>query len=35
MTAVIATPTVEITTIVIQTSFSTLRRSEAPPSNRM
>ena len=31
----ISTPTVAITTMVIQTCFSTLKRSEAPPSNRM
>ena len=33
--AVIRIPTVAITTIVIQTCFSTAKRSVAPPSNRM
>ncbi len=33
--AVISTPAVAITTIVIQTCLRTLNRSEAPPSNRM
>ena len=35
MTAVMTMPTVAITTMVIQTCFSTARRSVAPPSNRM
>ncbi len=34
-TAVITTPTVAITTIVIQTCFKTSNRSDAPPSKRM
>jgi hypothetical protein len=33
--AVISTPIVAITTIVIHTFFSIWRRSDAPPSNRM
>ena len=33
--AVITTPTVAMTTIVIQTCFITWNRSDAPPSNRM
>src|SRR5215470_15086192 len=33
MRPVMTTPTVEITTMVIQTCFSTAKRSEAPPSN--
>ncbi len=33
--AVITTPSVASTVIVIHTSFNTLNRSEAPPSNRM
>ena len=35
MAAVMTTPTVAITTMVIQTCFKTLKRSDAPPSNRM
>jgi len=35
MTAVMRMPTVAITTMVIQTRFRTLKRSDAPPSNRM
>ena len=35
MAAVITTPTVAITTIVIQTCFKTSNRSDAPPSKRM
>ena len=35
MAAVIRTPTVAITTMVIQTSLQDLKRSDAPPSNRM
>jgi len=33
--SVMRTPTVAITTMVIQTCFNTSKRSEAPPSNRM
>ena len=33
--AVISTPTVAITTIVIHTCFKTSKRNDAPPSNRM
>ena len=33
--AVITTPTVAMTTIVIQTCFITWKRSDAPPSNKM
>ena len=35
ITAVMRTPTVAITTMVIQTCFRTRKRSAAPPSNRM
>ena len=35
MPAVISTPTVAMTTMVIQTFFRTSIRSAAPPSNRM
>ncbi len=35
MPAVIRMPMVAITTMVIQTCFKTLSRSDAPPSNRM